>query len=101
MNELDIKHLRILSGKLLKEYLSKKIDYEEFIKRLPHEDVDESISMAIHAAQHFYCDADIRANDKDYEDLLINDLLAMSDSLEKGEDFKSNKFGFYKARRLG
>ncbi len=96
MNELYIKNLRIFSGKILKEYLSKKIGYEEFINRLPREDIDESISMAIHAAQHFYCDADIRAKDKEYEDLLINDLLAMSDILEKGEDFKSNKFGFYK-----
>lgn len=99
MSELDIRNLRIFTGKVLKDYISKSISYEEFMCRLPREDVDESISLAIHAAQHFFCDADIRAKDKDYEELLINELLAMSDVLERGEDLKHSEFGFHKPSR--
>ncbi|MBA3580843.1 MAG: hypothetical protein H0W44_00150 [Gammaproteobacteria bacterium] len=87
MNEQEIKDLRILTGKMLKQYAAKKIDYESFMNALPQEDLDKSVSTAIHMVGHFDDDKNLCAKDKDYEELLTKELLEMADILEKGEAF--------------
>jgi hypothetical protein len=89
------------TGNLVINLLNEELSFTGFWNSLsfdPEQDIEELLSLTIHAVQHFEDDQDICAKDSEYDTHLKNQLRSMANDLICSNKLNIDKYKFVKPK---